>query len=77
MESDAIQENTMPTDKALVSVYVPQDTKRQLEEWASEEDRSMSYLVNRLIAEALVVRKRSQIPPPITENDRKGTIKNE
>lgn len=43
----------MPTDKALISVYVPQETKAKLETWAEDEDRSVSYIVGRLIAEAL------------------------
>ena len=47
----------MPTDKALVSVYVPKDIKEKLEVWASEEDRSVSYIVGRLIIETIEARE--------------------
>ncbi|MFB2772673.1 ribbon-helix-helix protein, CopG family [Pelatocladus sp. BLCC-F211] len=53
----------MPTDKALVSVYVPQDIKEKLEVWAKEEDRSVSYIVGRLIIEAIEVRESKKKKP--------------
>ncbi|MEO1764276.1 MAG: CopG family transcriptional regulator [Cyanobacteria bacterium J06629_18] len=36
-----------------VTTYVPPEIKRNLEKWAKEEDRSISYLVARLITETI------------------------
>lgn len=67
----------MATDKALVSVYVPQETKERLEAWAEEEDRSVSYIVARLITEALEAKGEQKQPPaqpkkPVRNRGKKG-----
>ncbi len=36
-----------------VTTYVPPEIKRNLEKWAKEEDRSISYLVARLITKTV------------------------
>jgi predicted DNA-binding protein len=64
----------MPKDKTLVSVYVPQEAKEKLEAWAEEEDRSVSYIVGRLIAEALEAREK-QKHPPTSDTSSKGRVK--
>ncbi len=61
----------MAKDKSLISVYVPQEVKDRLEEWAGEEDRSVSYIVGRLIADALDARDQ-QKTPPASGSDAKG-----
>jgi molybdopterin-guanine dinucleotide biosynthesis protein A len=66
-----VDEILMAKDKSLISVYVPQEVKERLEEWASEEDRSVSYIVGRLIAEALETREQP-LPPPQQEKPSKG-----
>ncbi|OYE01309.1 hypothetical protein CDG79_30380 [Nostoc sp. 'Peltigera membranacea cyanobiont' 232] len=46
-----------------VTTYVQPDIKRKLEEWAQEEERSISYLVAKLITEAVNERdKQNQSP---------------
>ena len=50
----------MPTDKALVSVYIPQEIKEKLEVWAKDEERSVSYIVGRLITEAIDLKEASK-----------------
>ncbi len=54
----------MAKDKSLISVYVPQEVKEKLEEWAGEEDRSVSYIVGRLITDALETREQHTAPQP-------------
>jgi predicted transcriptional regulator len=41
-----------------VTAYLPTEIKQKLEEWAKEEDRSVSYLVARLITEAVLDREK-------------------
>jgi molybdopterin-guanine dinucleotide biosynthesis protein A len=65
-----MDEILMAKDKSLISVYVPQEVKERLEEWASEEDRSVSYIVGRLIADALEARDPQ--PPPAPGSPAKG-----
>lgn len=45
-----------------VTTYVPPEIKRNLEKWAKEEDRSISYLVARLITEAVNERYPQESP---------------
>jgi type IV secretory pathway VirB10-like protein len=56
----------MAKDKSLISVYVPQEIKERLEKWAGEEDRSVSYIVGRLIVDALDTRDQRKQPPAAT-----------
>lgn len=58
-----MDEILMAKDKSLISVYVPQEVKERLEGWASEEDRSVSYIVGRLITDALEARDQQKQPP--------------
>ncbi|HEY9653662.1 MAG TPA: ribbon-helix-helix protein, CopG family [Coleofasciculaceae cyanobacterium] len=62
----------MAKDKSLISVYVPQEVKERLEEWASEEDRSVSYIVGRLITEALETREQ---PEPLAQTEKPAKTK--
>lgn len=41
------------TDLERVVAYVPPELKRELEEWAKVEERSVSWLVAKLIDKAL------------------------
>jgi len=66
------QMSLMPTDKALVSVYVPQEMKEKLEAWAKEEERSVSYIVGKLIAEAIELRASNQKEPPPSTSRKEG-----
>ena len=45
-----------------VTTYIPAEIKRKLEEWAKLEERSISYLVAKLITEA--VAERDEQKPP-------------
>ncbi len=36
-----------------VTTYIPPEIKRKLEEWAKQEERSISYLVAKLVTEAV------------------------
>ncbi len=70
-----MDEILMAKDKSLISVYVPQEVKERLEEWASEEDRSVSYIVGRLITDALEAREPQSLPapdPPLSDKPAKG-----
>lgn len=40
-----------------VTAYLPTEIKQKLEAWAKSEDRSVSYLVARLITEAVEVKE--------------------
>lgn len=59
-----MDEILMAKDKSLISVYVPDEVKERLEKWAGEEDRSVSYIVGRLIADALDIRDKQTRPAP-------------
>ncbi len=45
-----------------VSVYVRPEIKQKLEEWAQEEDRSISKQAARIIEQAIAERDRQQSP---------------
>ena len=51
---------SMPTQQESVTTYIPADVKEKLVKWAKEEDRSVSYLVARLIVEAVKEREKGQ-----------------
>ena len=55
-------EKFMPTQQESVTTYIPADVKEKLVKWAKEEDRSISYLVARLIVEAVEEREKGQSP---------------
>lgn len=45
-----------------VTTYIPPEVKRKLEEWAKEEERSISYLVAKLITDAVNEREKQKSP---------------
>ncbi|HEY9872140.1 MAG TPA: hypothetical protein V6D12_01825 [Candidatus Obscuribacterales bacterium] len=47
----------MPRQNEGVIAYISPDLKRELESWADEEERSVSWLVGKLIEEAVKTRK--------------------
>jgi hypothetical protein len=48
------------TDLDRVVAYVPADRKKELEEWAEAEERSVSWLVAKLIDKALQERRQQE-----------------
>ncbi|UBF29376.1 CopG family transcriptional regulator [Kovacikia minuta CCNUW1] len=48
------------TDLDRVVAYVPPELKRELEEWAQAEERSLSWLVAKLVDKALKERREQQ-----------------
>lgn len=48
------------TDLDRVVAYIPAEVKRELEAWAEAEDRSVSWMVAKLIDKALQERRQSQ-----------------
>lgn len=48
------------TDLDRVVAYIPSDRKRELEEWAQADERSVSWLVAKLIDQALQERRKQQ-----------------
>lgn len=45
------------TDLDRVVAYIPSEWKKELEEWALKEERSVSWLVSKLIDKALQERR--------------------
>jgi hypothetical protein len=45
------------TSLAGVTTYIPPEWKKELEEWAQEEERSVSWLLLKLIGNALEQRR--------------------
>ncbi|MCL1466910.1 ribbon-helix-helix domain-containing protein [Argonema galeatum] len=48
------------TDLAGVTAYIPKEWKAELEQWADEDDRSVSWLLSKLIEEALEQRRQNK-----------------
>jgi hypothetical protein len=48
------------TDLDRVVAYVPSEWKKELEEWAEEDERSVSWVVSKLIDRALQERRKQQ-----------------
>ena len=46
----------------LIAVYVTKEKKAALEEWAASEERSVSWIVGKLIDKALQDRQHQQNP---------------
>lgn len=53
------------TDLDRVVAYIPPERKKELEEWAKEDERSVSWLVGKLIDRALQERRKQQKPPKV------------
>lgn len=45
------------TSLAGVTTYIPPEWKKELEEWAQEEERSVSWILLKLIGSALAERR--------------------
>jgi hypothetical protein len=48
------------TDLDRVVAYIPPEWKKELEEWAQADERSVSWLVSKLIDKALQERRKQQ-----------------
>lgn len=48
------------TDLAGVTAYIPKEWKAELEQWAVEDDRSVSWLLSKLIEEVLEERRQKK-----------------
>ena len=53
------------TDLDRVVSYVPSEWKKELEDWAEAEERSVSWLVAKLIDKALQERREAQHTEPV------------
>ena len=53
------------TDLERVVSYVPSEWKQELAEWAEAEERSVSWLVAKLIDKALQERRETQRTEPV------------
>ncbi|WP_088894341.1 ribbon-helix-helix domain-containing protein [Leptolyngbya ohadii] len=53
------------TDLERVVAYIPPEWKKELEEWAESDERSVSWLVSKLIDRALQERRSQQSPSKI------------
>jgi predicted RNA-binding protein len=53
------------TDLDRVVAYVPSEWKKELEEWAEEEERSVSWMVAKLIDRALQERRKPESPSKV------------
>jgi predicted transcriptional regulator len=51
-----------------VTAYLPSEIKQKLEAWAHSEDRSVSYLVGRLIVEAVEAKEKQSNETPQPSN---------
>ncbi|MEP0872998.1 CopG family transcriptional regulator [Trichocoleus desertorum AS-A10] len=51
-----------------VTAYLPTEIKQKLEAWALSEDRSVSYLVARLITEAVEAKEKQSNETPQPSN---------
>ncbi|NJN59546.1 MAG: CopG family transcriptional regulator [Leptolyngbyaceae cyanobacterium SL_5_9] len=54
------------TDLDRVTAYVPPEWKQELEEWAEAEERSVSWLVSKLIGSALQQRREKAQPETVS-----------
>lgn len=53
------------TDLERVVAYIPSEWKKELEEWAQTDERSVSWLVAKLIDKALQERRKQQSPAKV------------
>ncbi len=53
------------TDLERVVAYVPPEWKKELDEWAAVEERSVSWLVAKLVDKALQERRAQQSPSKV------------
>ncbi len=55
------------TSLAGVTTYIPPEWKKELEEWAEDEERSVSWILLKLIGNAL--EERRQKVQPVTNSE--------
>lgn len=53
------------TDLDRVVAYIPAELKQELKEWADSEERSVSWVVAKLIDRAVAERKNQQNMPKV------------
>jgi hypothetical protein len=53
----------MPPKGESVQTYLPMEAKKELEAWAAEEQRSISFLVAQILMAALANRRAQNEPP--------------
>ena len=53
------------TDLERVVAYVPPEWKKELEEWAETEERSVSWMVAKLVDKALQERRSQEVPAKV------------
>jgi predicted transcriptional regulator len=70
MNQQIVEINDMGMES--VTTYVSPDVKRKLEEWSQEEERSISYVVAKLITEAVNERDKQKTSTPLSKKS-KGT----
>ena len=51
--------NTAPTRGAMVAARIPKELRRQLEELAAQQDRTMSWLIERAIRKMVAAQEAS------------------
>ena len=55
------------TDLDRVVAYIPSECKKELEEWAQTDERSVSWVVAKLIDKALQERRKQQALSTLTD----------
>lgn len=63
------------TSLAGVTTYIPPEWKKELEEWAQDEERSVSWLLLKLIGNAL--EQRRQEAPTATSSEQLSLVSND
>lgn len=53
------------TDLDRVVAYIPPEWKKELEQWAKEDERSVSWLVGKLIERGLQEHRQQQHPAKV------------
>ncbi len=64
---------SMPPKGESVQTYLPPEAKRELEAWAAQEQRSISFLVAQILMEALATKRAQNEPPASGTAGAKGT----
>ncbi len=61
---DTLEKSRMggKTSLAGVTTYIPPEWKKELEEWAQDEERSVSWILLKLIGNALDERRQQKAP---------------
>ncbi|HEY9669016.1 MAG TPA: CopG family transcriptional regulator [Coleofasciculaceae cyanobacterium] len=62
------------TSLAGVTTYIPPEWKKELEEWAQEEERSVSWILLKLIGNALEERRQKSSTATSTEREEQMSL---